>query len=528
MSKARSGPKLHGTMNAAEAVLVPARDKGYGPLPALIFHDEVITYDDVQRGINRAGNALRALGVEPEDRVLLMLKDSPIFVYCYLGAIKIGAIAVAVNPRAAPRDLLAYLADSRARALVIEPELLSIYGQVQDQLQHSPRLVAAQGRAPDADGLADLMMRQPDRLDALPVSRDDMAFWIYTSGTSNAPKAAVHLHRNVLNAEDYLSGTLGLRHGDRLFAVSKLFFAYALGTCLFGAFRLGATSILLDEIPQPDAVARVIERHRPTVVFAVPTAYRNLLATGAAGGEGFRRVRHYVSAGERLPESLWQRWREATGVEILDGMGTSETIYMLLTNYPGQVHPGSSGKAAPGAAVRLADAEGRPTPPGASGILWAQIGSRCDRYWNQPEQSQEVFRGAWFRTGDVYRVDADGYWHHQGRHDDLLKVSGQWVSPAEIEELLLRELPLREAVVVGTAGEDGLTRLALFAVGPAEGYDATELDGRIRRLVTEHLSGHKCPKWIRFVDAIPRTATGKILRAEMRRQASSLLKEEVT
>lgn len=513
-------------MNAAEAVLAPALDKGYGPRPALIFRDQAISYEAVLTGINRAGNALRALGVEPEDRVLLMLSDSPEFVYCYLGAIKIGAVAVAINLRAAPHDLLVYLVDSRARVLVIERELIEVYGQIEDQLRHPPRLVVAGGRLRGGEGLAALAARQPDRLEAMTMSPDDMAFWIYTSGTTGAPKAAVHLHKDVLNAEDYLGGTLGVRHGDRLFATSKLFFAYALGNCLFGAFRLGATSILLDEWPQPEPVARVIGRHRPTIVFAVPTIYRNLLAAGVAMGEGFRRVRHYVSAGERLPEGLWQRWREATGVEIIDGMGTSETIYMLLTNYPGEVRPGSSGKAAPGVAVRLADVEGNPTPPGASGILWARIASRCDRYWNQQEKSQEVFRGAWFRTGDMYRVDADGYWHHEGRHDDLLKISGQWVSPAEIEELLLAELPLREAVVVGTAGEDGLMRLTLFAVGPDAGFDARDLDRRIRQLLTERLSVYKCPKWIRFADAIPRTATGKVLRFQLRQRAESLLKEE--
>ncbi|MFI4987839.1 MAG: AMP-binding protein, partial [Alphaproteobacteria bacterium] len=340
------------------------------------------------------------------------------------------------------------------------------------------------------------------------------------------PKAAVHRHKDVLNAADYLSGTLGVRHGDRLFATSKLFFAYALGNCLFGAFRLAATAILGAGWPDPETVAAVIERHRPTVVFGVPTIYRNLLASGVAGSAGFRAVRHYVSAGERLPASLWQRWQAATGVEIIDGMGTSETIYMLLTNYPGRVRPGASGEPAPGVEVRLADADGNAVPAGEAGILWARIASQAQHYWKREAASAEVFRGSWFRTGDMYRVDADGYWFHEGRHDDLLKISGQWVSPAEIEELLLAELPLRDAVVVGTRGTDDLMRLTLFALPPESGFDGPALEGRIRTLVSTRLSVYKCPKWVRFVDAIPRTATGKVRRYELRCWAEAMLVRE--
>ncbi|HLI13424.1 MAG TPA: benzoate-CoA ligase family protein [Alphaproteobacteria bacterium] len=513
-------------MNAADAVLLPTIEKGFGHSPALVYRDRIIAYTEVLAGVNQAGHAFRALGVAPENRIVVMLSDSPDFVSCYLGAIKIGAVAVAVNLRASPRDLLYYLRDSRARVLVIAREFLDLYRQIRGELAEEPGLVVAEGETDGETDLATLLARQPRDLDAVPMSPDDMAFWIYTSGTTGTPKAAVHLHKDVLNAGDYLGGVLGVRRGDRLFASSKLFFAYALGNCLFGAFRLGATTILLDDWPQAVTIAQVIERQRPSVVFAVPTIYRNLLAAGVATQEGFRAVRHYVSAGERLPESLWERWRAATGVEIIDGMGTSETIYMLLTNYPGAVRPGSSGKPAPGVEVKLADAEGVAVPPGQSGILWGRIASRADRYWNQQARSQEVFRGSWFRTGDMYRVDGDGYWFHEGRFDDLLKISGQWVSPAEIEDLLLAELPLRDAIVVGTAGKDDLMRLTLFAVGPAEGFDPADLEQRIRVLVTARLSVYKCPKWIRFVDAIPRTATGKAQRFELRRQAEALLEEE--
>jgi benzoate-CoA ligase len=513
-------------MNAAEALLAPALERGYGPRPAIIHRDRTFSYAEVEAGVNRAGNALRSLGVAAENRVLLLLRDGPDFVFCYLGAMKIGAVAVALNLRAAPRDLLFYIRDSRARVLVTEPEFLETYRQIAHELASPPMLVLSDGEAPGAAALAPLLAREAERLDAVDMSPDDMAFWIYTSGTTGTSKAAVHVHKDVLNSEDYLAGALGVRHGDRLFATSKLFFAYALGTCLFGSFRLGATSIFLDAWPEPKEVAAIIAKHRPTIVFGVPTIYRNLLASGVASGEGFAAVRHYVSAGERLPAKLWQEWREVTGVEILDGMGTSETVYMLLTNYPGAVRPGSSGKAAPGAEVRLADADGTPVPPGEAGILWASTPSRADRYWNRQATSQECFCGTWFRTGDMYRVDADGYWFHEGRHDDLLKVSGQWVSPTEIEELLVAELALRDAVAVGTTGTDGLMRVTLFAVGPAEDFDAHALERRIRALLSERLSPFKCPKWIRFVDTVPRTASGKVMRFELRRRAEAIVAEE--
>jgi benzoate-CoA ligase len=513
-------------MNAAEAILAPMLERGHGTRPALLFRDQLLSYEAVAAGASRAGNAFLALGVQPENRVLLMLRDGPDFVCCYLGAMRIGAVAVAVNLRSAARDLVFYLRDSRAAVLVIAKEFIELYRRVEAEIEDKPRLVVAEGEAPDAIPLDALLARQSALLPAREMSPDDMAFWIYTSGTTGVPKAAVHLHKDALDGESYLADWLGVRPGERLFATSKLFFAYALGHCLFGALRLGATTILLEEWPHPEPVARVIERHRPSVVFGVPTIYRNLLEAGIANRPGFRAVRHYVSAGERLPERLWQRWREATGVELVDGMGTSETLYMLLCNRPGAVRPGASGKPVPGVTARLADAEGNPVPAGEAGILWARSPSRCDRYWNQQARSQEAFHGVWFRTGDMYRVDADGYWFHEGRYDDLLKISGQWVSPAEIEELLLSELPLVDAVVVGSAAADGLTRLTLFAVPRATAPEPAELEREIRALLAERLSPYKCPKWIRFLEEIPRTATGKAKRFELRRRAEALLEGE--
>src|SRR5579883_2980082 len=324
-------------INAAEEIMRPARERGLDDLPALIADGRTITHRELGAMAQRAGIAMRAMDIAHEHRVLMMLNDSAELVSAYLGAMMIGAVAIAFNTRSAPPDLEFAIEDSRARLLIIDREYVPIYRAISGRLKNPPQVAIVGDADSEFANFVELTSRASGELAAEPMSPDDMAFWIYTSGTTGTPKAAVHLHKDVLNAGDYLGGVLGVRRGDRLFASSKLFFAYALGNCLFGAFRLGATTILLDDWPQAVTIAQVIERQRPSVVFAVPTIYRNLLAAGVATQEGFRAVRHYVSAGERLPESLWERWRAATGVEIIDGMGTSETIYMLLTNYPGAV-----------------------------------------------------------------------------------------------------------------------------------------------------------------------------------------------
>jgi benzoate-CoA ligase len=447
----------------------------------------------------------------------MVMSDTPELVFAYLGTMKIGAVAVAVNVRASSADLRHLLDDSRAKVLLIERRFLKAYEAIRAEVGHPHRVVVHDAEEGETSELGRLIAGASADLTPGMVPPDAMAFWIYTSGTTGSAKGAVHRHSDVLAADAYTGGVLGVRPGDVLFGTSKLFFAYTLGNCLFGSLRLGATTVLLDAWPDAALIAETMRRHRPSVVFSVPTLYRNMLGDGVVAREpAFRSVRHYVSAGERLPEALWHKWREATGVEILDGMGTSETIYMMLSNHPGRVRPGSSGTATPGTELKLADAEGNPVPAGEAGILWARIASRAARYWNAEDKTAAAFHGPWFRTGDMYTVDADGYWHHQGRFDDMLKISGQWVSPAEIEEVVLAVTPCTDAAVVGAPDPDGLPRTALFAVAPPGGLDDAALESLIRRVVSERLSPYKCPKWVRFVAEIPRTATGKVQRFKLR------------
>jgi benzoate-CoA ligase len=505
-------------MNAAEALL--ARAPG-NPAPALFWRETVVSYDHLAGNVARAAAALAAQGVGVEQRVALLLKDSPGFVYAYLGAIWLGAVPIAINLRATGADIAHVLNDSRARLLIVDREFVLAAHAALDRVGERPTVILADAPNPKRDAWLALVESHtpipPARL-----SPDDMAFWVYTSGTTSAPKAAVHVHKDVLNATDYPS-VLGLARGDRVFATSKLFFAYALGNVLFAPLLSGASAILLDAWPDPASIAAAIERYRPQLVFSVPTLFRNLLTAGVASAPSFGDVRHFVSAGERLPEELWRRWKEVTGAEILDGMGTSETIYMLLTNRPGEVRPGSSGKPVPGVECRLCDSEGVPTRAGEPGILWARAASRADRYWNAQAKSQAAFRGEWFRTGDMYAVDEDGFWFHQGRADDMLKISGQWVSPAEIEEVALAQPALGDACALGFPDADGLPRVALFVVPRAGGADEITLSENIRAAMKRQLAPYKIPKWIKCVAEIPRTSTGKLQRYRLRETAKAML-----
>jgi 3-hydroxybenzoate/4-hydroxybenzoate---CoA ligase len=511
------------TMNAAEAVLRPALAAGHARKAALKWRDQTISYEQLHERVLCAAAMLRAQGVEPEQRVALMLKDYPGLVYAYLGAMAAGAVPIAINLRASAVDLAHILADSRARLLILDREFMLTAQAALDRFQNRPAVILAQADNASRDAWMALVGRHEPMVAPTPMSRDDMAFWIYTSGTTGTPKAAVHTHKDVLTATDYTS-VLGLGPGDTVFATSKLFFAYSLGNAMFAALQKGATTVLLDAWPTPDTVADIVEAHKPTLVFSVPTLYRNMLERNVVKAPAFKQVRHYVSAGERLPEELWRRWKEATGVAILDGMGTSETIYMLLTNRPDATKPGSSGQPVPNVECKLADALGAPVAAGEPGILWAKTPSRADRYWNAQAKSQEAFPGAWFRTGDMYTVDAEGYWHHQGRADDMLKISGQWVSPGEIEEAALAHAGVKDACALGFPDTDGLPRVALFVVPPQPGANEVALAENIRAALKAHLSPYKIPKWIKPVPEIPRTATGKAQRFVLRQKYESAVR----
>lgn len=505
------------SLNAADAVLEPALAAGYRDAAAILWRDQSFSYGQIDQLANRAANALLDIGLQTDARVAIMLHDTPEFVACYLGAMRAGGVAVAINTRSRGDDLAHILGDSGAEILLIDEEFTAEWTLIADSAGSVARVVVTNR---DCTGeLAGLLAAARPSLEPRARLPDDMAFWIYTSGTTGSSKAAMHTHKDVLNSERYVSEILRVRRGDILFATSKLFFAYALGTCIFAAFRLGATTLLCDDWMNPEAASGMIEKHHPSIVFSVPTFYRNMLESGVAARPGFNQVRHFVSAGERLPETLWTRWREATGAEILDGMGTSETVYMLLTNVPGRVKPGASGRAAPGVEVRLAPAAGVEADTDAPEVLWAKIPSCAKAYWNQPEKSEAAFQDKWFCTNDIYEIDRQGHWHHQGRFGDMLKVSGQWVSPVEVEDIVLSDTPIADCAAIGAGDADGLPRVHLFAVARNPADAGEFLAERIRNAVRARLAPHTAPKWVTFLDEIPRTATGKVQRYRLAAQA---------
>lgn len=505
-------------INAADELLGPTLRRGRGNDIAILFQDRKITYSELDAEVTRFGNALRPhLG--KGERALLLLKDSPDFVAAHLGIMRIGAVAVALSTRASAHDLAFMIKDSGATVLLIDDEFLPLYAHAIALTDCRPALVAVRGRPADGmHSIANLIAGADTQRRPTDTVASDMAFWLYTSGTTGSPKAAVHCHGDVVIGDSYMEA-FGYGPGERIFSSSKLFFAFALGHVLVGGLRSGATLVLFQGWPDGDSIASTVDRYRPTIMLSVPAFFRSLLRDGIAERPAFKGVRCYLSAGETLPESLYRRWREATGAPIVEGIGMTETIFMVVGGTPRDHRPGATGKPFAYTEVKLLDPEDRPVPPGTPGTLWVRLGSLCRGYWQQPDKTNATFRDGWFRTGDVFVVDDDGWWYHQGRADDLLKISGQWVSPSEIEECATTVPGVAEAIVVGAQDEDGLVRLNMFLVAPGGGNDTLLQDVQGRLL--QKLSKYKCPRRIVFIDAIPRTATGKARRFRLRHWAAA-------
>ncbi len=514
-----------GAMNAVDELLGPALTKGLGQQTALIGDNKTLTYHELDLLINRYAHAMHAAGVERENRVLFMLNDSPDLVAAYLGAIHMGAVSVAFNVRSAAKDLLFVIEDSSCKMLFIDADFFPIYLQIADQISWPLQVVVDGVGVGGYPSLEDFSEIGGKCSEALKVSPDDMAFWVYTSGTTGIPKAAVHLHHDVIISDLHMRENLGVKPGDKIFSTSKLFFAYALGHSLLGGLRSCATVILTKAWPDTAAIAAAIDHHRPKLVFSVPTMYRNLLRDGVATSGAFKAVQAYISAGEKLPMELFEHWREVTGQPILEGIGTSETLFLFVVNTPKQFRAGSCGKVVPWAAAKLMDEQGQPiTATDTPGQLWVRMSSVADRYWNRQDQSRKSFNGHWYSTGDMFSVDSDGWYRHHGRGDEMLKISGQWVSPAEIEECAMTVPEVKAAAVIGYSNEDSLIRPALFVVPQMRGVADDELTDRIRQTLTQTLSIYKCPRIVHLVDEIPCTATGKMQKYKLR----ELLREGYT
>ena len=507
--------------NAASHFLDRHLAEGRGEKVAIECGEQRVTYAQLVEQVNRVGNALKSLGVQPEQRVALLLLDTPDFAYCFFGAIKIGAVAVPLNTLLPSSDYEYLLNDSRAQVAVVSAPLLTRLKEIpSEHLRFLKTIVISGDTLPGFAGLESLIAQSSPELEVAPTCKDDAAFWLYSSGSTGRPKGCVHLqHDMVVSAECYAKAVLGVQETDRLFSVAKLFFAYGLGNGLYFSLAVGATSILWPGTPSPANVTCVVERYRPTLLFSVPSNYASLLSyqPQVGGGEfDFSSVRWAVSAGEPLPASIYHRFEKRFGVQILDAIGSTEALHMFIANRPGANRPGSSGQVIPGFEARIFDESGQPVRDGEIGNLFISGDSVCSHYWNQHERSKDTIQGHWLRTGDKYYRDQDGYYFYVGRSDEMLKVKGMWVSPMEIENALLGHPAVREAAVIGFADGNELIKPAAF-VAIKTGFDGSrQLSEELIAFLKQRLAAHKCPHRLEFVKELPRTATGKVQRFKLR------------
>ena len=492
--------------NACEYLLDRQIERGSGARTALTGVRGSLSYTQLHDQVCRVAAGLRDRGLQPEQRVLMLMADSPEFVIVYLAAMRIGAIPVPVSTMLKAPDLAVLLADSRARLLAITPEFASI-------------------AAAAASGLVEILDELPvgDRDESVyDTTEDSPAFWLYTSGTTGKPKAAMHRHGSVrVVCETYGTQVLGIGPDDRCLSAAKAFFAYGLGNSVLFPLSAGATSILEPAPSKPDTITTRARSFDATLFFAGPTFFANMLHAELPP-DSLGAVRLATSAGERLPASLYERWTKHFGVDILDGIGMTEMLHIFLSNRSGQVKPGTTGVAVPGYDLRVLGEDGREVPPGTPGTLFVRGESAATGYWSRYDASRQVFQGEWLRTGDTYVVDEDGYYACLGRTGDMLKASGIWVAPAEVEARLLAHADVAQAVVVAAHDTDGLEKpVAFVQLNPGALADEETLIVFCKI----GLPSFKRPRRIVFVSEYPTTATGKIRRVELRAQAAVILRD---
>ncbi len=507
-----------GKMNAADILLERGLSENSGRNSAILTEDVSVSYTDLDAASCRAGHVMRSLGVTAGERVLIMADDRPVYFFAYLGAMKIGAIPLSLNLRFSSSNLTYIIEDSGCKLFLADAQFADLCQEAMSGIGSAPPFVVI-----DTTFL-ELMSEQPDTLQSHLLNKDDAALWIYTSGTTGEPKAVVHRQSCTINVGRYLGPVFGVGPGDKIFCSSKLFFAFSLGHCLLAGLRLGASVILYAGWPSAKVTAEIVERHRPDVMFSVPTLYRALLKEGLVGSEGFAGVHHFVSAGEHLPKTLSDRWMTATANPVLQGIGATETLIMVIGNQPDDNRPGATGKPFPETDVKLITEQGALIEEaGIPGVLWVRSDSIASEYWNQKDKSRDSFVDGWYVTGDVFFRDDDGFYHYQGRDDDMLKISGQWVSPVEIEEYVLKNPAVGDAAVIGVEDTSGLVRLALCLVSTGRNVDHDALQEELMETLSANLSIYKCPRRFIFLDEMPQTATGKTQRFKLRQLAADYL-----
>ncbi len=489
----------------------------------LYFQDEEYTYADVVRSSNRAGNVLREFGADIEDRVLIALPDCPEFVSTWFGAARIGAVITMVNPLLHAADYLYYLHYTRARVAVIDQSLLNTFQQVVKDAGYLRTVLVCGAKEPELTDAATSSVHwssfnsaisgSADECRPADTHRDDVAIWLFTSGSTGQPKGAVHLQHDLpYNTEVFAKRTIGVNEHDLTVSVPKLFFGYATGTNLLFPFAVGAATALFTERSTAKKIYELVERYRPTILTTVPTMINAMLNTEQSLRSDLSSLRFCYSAGEALPQELYERWKATFDAEIYDGIGSAEMFHIYITNRPGDVKPGSLGRIVEGYEAEIVDAEGCAIPTGEMGTLRIKGDSAALCYWNAHDKSKHTFAGDWCTTGDQFHLDSDGYYWYHGRTDDMLKVGGIFVAPAEIENCLLQQEAVFECAVIGHADEQALVKPKAFIVLHHGYAPSDQLAAEIKQFVKDRLARFKYPRWIQFVDALPKNDRGKIDR----------------
>lgn len=508
--------------NLADYFLDARIREGRGARIAVKVGDRSWSYAEVQSLANRASWALRDRGIDLEDRVLLLLFDGIEFATAWFGILKAGAVFCMGNPLATEADFDYLLGYTRARAVIADAATLD---RLVPALARHPRCrvrlvtgdIGDEARRAGIESWESALAAASDRTENADTSRDDPAGWLFTSGTTGKPKGAVHFHHDfAYNTECYPKHVLGLREDDVFLSVSRLFFGYATGTNLMFPFRWGGTAVYFRDKPTPERIFAEVQKHRVTVLSNVPAMIRQMVDHPQAASADLSSLRMCLSAGEALPPALYHRWRERGFCEILDGIGSAELFHIYISNYPGDVKPGSLGRIVPGYEARIVGPDGSEVPNGEIGRLWVRGDSAALCYWGDQEKSKSTFVGGdWVVSADLFRRDAEGYYWYAGRADDVLKVRGMFVSPLEIEDCLATHPAVRECAVVGALDENGMT-VPKAVVVLREGFSGDDaMIAALQEHAKTHLARYKFPRIVRFVDALPRNDRGKILRREL-------------